>query len=97
MKTSIKAAAFLLPFFVATAFAAPPSKQVRVPKPSEQKTKQAAPLCGICSKLAAQTTPAAASVGSRIYDPLLSCHRQIRYTPRAGGKGNSSETVCVCS
>lgn len=91
MKPTIKAAAFLLPLLVATAFAIPPSKQTQVMKPSVQTERKTELLCVICANLTAPTT-----IGGRLYDPNRECRRVLHYAPTATGKGPQHTIQCHC-
>lgn len=90
MKMSLKSAALLLPLIIAaSALALEPSQQSTASKETA--------LCEICVLLAKETPPRSAKIGSRIYDPRLTCHRELRYTPRAGGKGSQYTMECTCT
>jgi len=103
MKTHLRSAAITLFLFVAaSAFAGPPSKYTPPPSRQNQPSKQQPapakeePLCAICSRLAKETPPHAETIAGRVYDPNVSCHRELRYTPRAGGKGSQYTSECFC-
>ncbi len=97
MKTPLNTAAVLLPLFVAvSAFALPPSRQTH-PSDFRSKPSKEEPLCGVCTHLAKANPPIAAKVAGRVYDLNRPCHRELRYTPRAGGKGSQYTTECTCT
>lgn len=97
MKTSVKAAALLLPLFIAgSIFATPPSKQTYAIQSPPPKVKKSSP-CRTCSWLAKESPPHAATIRGRVYDPNLRCHRELRFTPTATGKGSQFTSECLCS
>lgn len=97
MKTSVKTTALFLPLlFAASAFALPPSQQTPPSDPHSKATKEE-PLCAICARLAKANPPVGAKVAGRVYDPNRPCHRELQYTPRAGGKGTQYTTECRCT
>lgn len=98
MKTIHKTAALLLISLAmagANANAQPASKQ-SPPIHTSEKTVKPDAFCSTCARLAKANPPVAAKMNGRVYDPNLTCHRELRFTPTATGKGPQNTIECVC-
>ncbi len=88
------AASLLISLFMAGVIAnAQPANKQSSPI---QTSQEAEALCSICSRLAKANPPVAAKVNGRVYDPNLTCHRELRFKPTANGKGPQNTIECIC-